>query len=159
MANLFLASEILEMNVSEERNGAAFYQALSESAKSKTLRKAAAEIAEQEKAHEIRFAQLLDQVEGREPEESYPGEFDAYIQSLMRNKMFSSEDAARTMAQNQNDVDAVKFALKTEQATLNLLKELKKHMAEKEMAVIDLTIEEENDHVKQLNQLLLELAK
>ena len=39
MANLFLASEILEMNIAEEQNGAAFYQALSESAQSTALKK------------------------------------------------------------------------------------------------------------------------
>jgi len=158
MANLFLASEILEMNVSEERNGAAFYTALSESAESGILREAAADIAKQEKAHEIRFARLLDEVEDREPEESYPGEFEAYINSLMRNKMFSDEDAARTMAQKSSDVDAVKFALKTEQATLNLLNELKKHVEGRELEVIDLTIEEEEEHVRQLNSLLEKLA-
>ena len=152
MANLFLASEILEMNIAEEQNGAAFYQALSESAQSTALKKAAHEIAEQEMMHEKRFAQLLAEVEHREPEESYPGEFDAYIQSLMRFKMFPDKESAIAEANQLDDIPAVEYAIKTEQATLNLLNELKKHIDSH--VIIDLTINEEKDHIEQLNQIL-----
>jgi rubrerythrin len=157
MANLFLASEILEMNVTEERNGAAFYLALSESAKSNKLRLAAATIAEQEKMHEQRFARLLQETEQRNPDESFPGEYDAYLQSLIRYKMFSDEEDARAAAVSQSDTEAVKFALTTEQATLGLLNELIRHVDSNEKKVVNLTIEEENQHVAQLKSLLREI--
>jgi rubrerythrin len=157
MANLFVASEILEMNVAEERNGAAYYAALSESAQNEKLRKAAAEISQQEKNHEKRFIDLLDQVRQREPEESYPGEFDAYIKPLMGNRMFPDEEAARKAAKSKSDADAVKLALKTEEATLNLLNALKKHIEPDEMKYVNLTIQEEEDHVTRLNEILQEL--
>ncbi len=157
MANLFLASEILEMNISEEKNGAIFYQTLSETAKSKKVREVAAEIAKQEQMHEKRFMELLEEVEERHPQESYPGEFDAYVNNLLRNKMFPDEKAARTKAQNKSDKEAVEFALNTEHATLNLLNELKKHVDPKELKVINLTIEEEKDHINRLTDLLKEL--
>ena len=158
MANLFLANEILEMNIAEERNGAAYYAALSEFANSKKLRLAAAEISQQEKMHERRFIRLLEETEQREAEESFPGEYEAYIESLMRNKMFSDEDGARAEAMRQTDLQAVQFALKTERATLNLLNELKKQVEPREMAVVNLTIEEEEQHVTQLEGLLKELS-
>lgn len=158
MANLFLASEILEMNISEEKNGAIFYQTLSETAKSMKVREVAADIAKQEQVHEKRFLELLEEVEERHPQESYPGEFDAYVNNLMRNKMFPNEEAARAVAQNKSDKEAVEFALHTEHATLNLLNELKKHVDPKELKVINLTIEEEKDHINRLTDLLNELG-
>ena len=157
MANLFLASEILEMNITEERNGAIFYSALSESAKSAKLREKAALIAKQEKTHEERFSQLLHDVERREPEEQYPGEFEGYVQSLLRFKMFPEGEAARLEAKKLSDIEAIEFALKTEHATLHLLKELKKNLPKEEVEVVELTILEEQDHVSQLNALLGEL--
>ena len=154
MANLFVASEILEINIAEEKNGVAYYGTLANSAKSEVLRKAAAEIAAQEKTHEKRFTELLEKVREREPQETYPGEFDAYIKALMGNKMFDNEENARETAKSKSDVDAVKLAIQTEEATLKLLHELKKHVEKDELKYVLLTIEEEEDHVTQLNEIL-----
>ena len=159
MANLFLASEILEINIIEERNGAAYYISLSESTKNKELAKAAAEIAEQEKTHEKRFTKMLDQVRAREPEESYAGEFNSYIQALMNEKMFPDEEAARIAAMNKSDEDAIYIALKTEEATLKILNSLKENVDSSEMKYVDLTVKEEQDHVARLNQILKNLQQ
>lgn len=157
MANLFLASEIIEMNIIEERNGAAFYAALAEATSNPKLRDAVAKIATQEKMHEIRFTQLLEKLEKAEPQESYPGEYDAYLQSLLRNKMFSDEDDAIASASNLSDKEAIEFALRTEHATLNLLQELKKHIDERDLGVVQETIAEEQNHVKELEAILKQI--
>jgi rubrerythrin len=157
MANLFVASEILEINIAEERNGAAYYGALAHSAKSKVLREAAAEIAAQEKTHEKRFTELLEQVRQREPQETYPGEFDAYIKALMGNKMFDSEENARETASSKSDTEAVKLAIETEEATLKLLNALKEHVDKDELTYVLQTIEEEEEHVTRLNEILEQL--
>ena len=159
MANLFLASEILEINIAEEHNGAAFYQAVADVTKNKNLKKTLLEISAQEKNHENRFTELLQQVEVREPEETYPGELDAYIKSLQGGKMFEDEDHAILLAKSKTDKEALEFALRTEQATLDLLNELKKHIDISELPFVELTIEEEEEHVEQLNELLGSLEK
>jgi len=114
-------------------------------------------IAQQEKMHEKRFAELLEQVEAREPEESYPGEYEAYLNNLMRNKMFPDGEAAQNAARNKSDKEAVEFALQAEHATLNLLNELRKHIDPRDLEVVDLTIDEEKGHIDQLNDLLQKL--
>ncbi len=157
MANLFLASEILEINVEEERNGAAFYSALAEKSENKLVKSAARDIASQERMHEKRFQDLLDRVEFRESDEQYPGEFSAYIDALKGNRIFNDPAHAEETAQSVSDVEALQLALKTEYATLKLLRELRRHIDEQEAQYVDLTIEEEEDHVHQLNQLLEKL--
>ncbi|MGQ9629344.1 MAG: ferritin family protein [bacterium] len=154
MANLFFASEILEMNVTEERNGAAFYQALSKSAKSKTLKDAAAQIAKQEKEHEERFKSMLEKLGKPSQPESYPGEYDAYVRALLEDKIFPDDKAAERMAKSaKSDLEAVNTALSTEQRTLLLLNELRKHVDPKEVSYVDATIEEEQSHLVQLTDL------
>jgi rubrerythrin len=158
MANLFLASEILEMNVVEERNGAAFYSRLSERSLNPEIKKQAAEIAVQEKHHETLFTKLLQECEQPDPVETYPGEYDGYLQALLKNKMFSDEQDAALKAEQWSDQEALEYALKTEQATLNLLKELAKHIHPKELPIVQLTVDEEENHITLLNELLRKLG-
>jgi len=154
MANLFLASEILEMNVQEERNGAAFYQRLSQRSTDPRIKKETAEIAQQEKHHEALFAKMLEECEPAEPVETYPGEYDGYLQALLKNKMFSDEQDAEEKATGWSDREALSYALKTEQATLNLLKELSKHIDPRELPLIQATVDEEENHCQVLTELL-----
>ena len=159
MANLFFTSEILEMNVTEERNGAAYYQALSESAQSLTLRDTAAQIAEQEKHHEQRFKSMLEKLKKPKPMESYPGEYNAYVQALLDDKIFPDDKAAQEMARSaRSDLEAVNTALSMEQKTLLLLNELRKHVNPKEISYVDATIEEEQAHLVQLTDLKKKLS-
>jgi rubrerythrin len=154
MANLFLAHEIIAMNVIEERNGAAYYQALSETCESHALRTAAADIAKQEKAHEERFARLAETLEQPESAESYAGEYEAYIEQLWENKMFTDEQDAVDTAASLDDLTAVEFAMQTEEATLNLLRQLVKQIDPRDMAVVEETITEEEGHLEQLRMVL-----
>lgn len=158
MSNLFLASEIMAINISEERNGAVFYNTLADSTMNAKLEKAARAIAEQEKYHEKRFSDMLEKLEKPEPDESYAGEYDAYLQALTRNKIFNDEHEARERAAKLSDIDAIKFALKTEEATLKLLRELVKNIDPRDLYIVNETIQEEEQHISQLNELLTELT-
>ena len=158
MANLFVASEIVAMNATEEHNGYEFYKALAESAKTQKLREAAKRIAEQEKRHEKRFQRWLDQLGEHEPTESYPGEYDAYLKALLSNTTFESEEAAREAATGaETDARAVEIALQMEKNTLLLLQELRKHVPEKDLQLVDETVREEENHLVELSQLKDEL--
>lgn len=154
MKNIVLISEILEMNIAEERNGAAFYEALSESAKNAKLRTIAAAISQQEKEHEIKFARMRDEIE-EETNNFMPDseDYESYLGSIIGTKIFPNEDAAIGAAARLTDEQAIKYALRTEQSTLNLLNELKKHVESKYLDIISETIKEEENHIKQLNTI------
>jgi rubrerythrin len=158
MANLFLAAEILEMNVTEEHNGAAFYQQVAAKSTNPLIKKQAAEIAESEKHHEAQFQNMLAGLERPEPRESYPGEYDAYVQALLKNKMFDDEEDARQKAGQWSDREALEYALKTEEATLTLLRELCKHIDAKELVIVKVTMDEEENHIRVLRDVLKRMS-
>jgi len=159
MPNLFYASEILQMNVTEERNGAAYYQALSESARTETLREMAAQIAQQEKQHEERFASMLEGLDKPRIRESRPGEYDDYVKALLDDRIFPDDEAAAEMARSEeSDLEAVETALSMEQKTLLLLNELRKFVAAREVSYIDAAIDEEKAHLVQLTELKKKLS-
>jgi rubrerythrin len=154
MANLFLAREIIAMNVTEEHNGAAFYEALAQTAESQALRSAAADIARQERVHEERFARLAESLEQPDPAESYAGEYEAYIEQLWQNKMFTDEQDAIDTAASLDDLTAVEFAMQTEEATLNLLRQLIQQVDSRDQKIVQETIAEEEGHLDQLRLVL-----
>ncbi len=157
MANLFLAHEIVAMNVTEEHNGAAFYEALAQSAESAALRTAAAVIARQERTHEERFARLAESLEQQPSAESYAGEYEAYVEQLWQNKMFTDEQDAIDTATSLDDLAAVEFAMQTEEATLNLLRQLVREIDPRDLPVVQETITEEEAHLDQLRLVLHQL--
>ena len=154
MANLFLASEILEVNISEEINGAAFYAAVAECAQNELLKKTAAQIAEQEKDHASRFCDLRDEIKKKEPSELYSKGRDEYLSWITNSKMFADRDAAEILARSKSDEETVRFALKIEEASLTLLRELETHVDKTGRGVVRLTIEEEKQHVQLLSALM-----
>ncbi len=157
MQSKFLAVEILEMNIIEERNGAAFYSALADSTNSAPLQKAAAAIAEQEKEHEIRFARLRDELEDDSEHLPETDEYETYLTSLLGHRIFPDEDAALNAAATMDDRTAVKYALRTEHATLKLLDELKKQVHPDALNIIALVASEEQQHISQLEAILEQL--
>lgn len=157
MPDLLRAAEILQINISEEINGAAFYAALAETAKSIKVAAAAEEIAEQEKFHAQRFDKLRDRLQTDEQDIVPPKIKDDYLKWIGEQAMFTTEDAARVLAQGKSDREAVEFALKVERAAITLLTELKKYMCSCDWDVVDMTIDEEKVHIQQLNRLLNEL--
>ena len=157
MQSKFLAVEILEINIIEERNGAAFYTTLAESADSALLQKAAAAIAEQEKEHEIRFARLRDELESDAENLPETDEYETYLNNLLGNRIFPDEDAAVNAVASMDDKTAVKYALRTEHATLKLLEELKKQVNPDALEIIEMVASEEHQHIAQLESLLEQL--
>lgn len=157
MGSLFYANEIVKMNITEEQNGAAYYTALAEKARSKKLREAAARIAAQERHHEKLFTELLEKLGEPDIAETYPGEYDAYVKALLNYKIFPDAEAAAAMAREKTDAEAVRLAIQTERNTLLLLEELRKHVPDAQRKYVDITIREEQQHLADLNAILAEL--
>ncbi len=158
MKNQILAVEILELIVREESNGAAFYEALAESARNKYVKELGGQLAEAEKAHEITFARMQDDLEmnNNSPLEE-DDESNTYIETLAGGRIFASEEAAVTTAVQLNDRQAVKFALKIERATINLYNELLQVTDKQASLIVKKAINEEKKHVTMLEDTIKKL--
>jgi rubrerythrin len=158
MANLFFASEILEINITEELNGAAFYAALAQTTKNPQVARVARDICEQEKSHAKRFSELKQILKSEE--QPVPGKKPTleYLSWISEQAVFTTEDAAKQLAAQGTDKETIRFAIKIECATIELLKELKKYIDKKDKVIIELVLDEEESHIKQLDQLLKELV-
>ncbi|OPZ77017.1 MAG: hypothetical protein BWY77_01775 [bacterium ADurb.Bin431] len=71
--------------------------------------------------------------------------------------MFTDEQDAIDTATSLDDLAAVEFAMETEEATLNLLRQLVREIDPRDLAVVQETITEEEAHLDQLRLVLHQL--
>jgi len=151
MAKMFEASELLQVAVDDEKSGVALYQTLAEVTSNADLKLFFAGLAEQERGHQKRFEQLLQQVGDYKSPDAYADEYLRYVQALTTDRAFPDEATAVRKARDcGGDEAAFDLALRFERDTLVLLHEMKGMVAEKDQPVIAEIISEEQQHVVDL---------
>lgn len=160
MTAIFTAGDLLELALQVERNGFVFYGALSQSAKSQKVRQACHFLQGEEERHLAVFQRLLDSV-GRQPlPESYPGEYQAYIEALAGSRVFSDEEAGRRLAQEaEGDAEALKVAIGFEKDTILFFTEMRLVLGPRDQPVVDELVRQEKAHIKKLVEVREQLAR
>ena len=148
MSPLFDVAELVRIGVEDEKTGVAFYSAVAGKADDPELRKMYEELAEQERRHQERFEQMLDDLGNVQPTESHPGEYVEYLRAMLDSRAFPDESSGRRMAEACTDDAAVlDLAVRFERDTLVLLGELRSMVPAKDQSVVDELIREEQSHL------------
>ena len=154
MANLFAASELINIAIREEGTGATFYRALAEKTKSPELKQFALKTASMEDEHAAKFRKLLGDVGDYRPvAESYTGEYQEYLSYLVEGRIFPmGEDARKMAAAMKSDKQAVEAAAEMEKNTLLLYEELAQFVPEKQRSLLKGIMDEERMHLVQFTK-------
>ena len=148
MPELFSAAELIEVAITEEQTGAAFYRALAAKTDSAELKEFALQVAQMEDDHEAAFTELLERVGGYTPAESYGGEYDSYMSYLLEGRIFPTGQDGVAMAERMaSDEEAVDQAMGMERNTLLFYSEMLKFVPESERVLLDDIMDEERKHV------------
>ena len=159
MAELFKATEIVEMAIQEEKNGVAYYEAFAEKTSDPEVKEFALRMAEEERRHEQEFTEMRDQLGAYVAPETYGGEYLAYVQALVGGRFLPDELAALDSVQGAaSDREVVVTALRFEKETLLFFSEIKQFVPERHGLVIDRLIDEERKHIADLSALLQKLS-
>jgi len=144
MANLFSASELLNIAIREEVNGAAFYRALAAETGSAPLKNFAEKTAEMEDDHAEKFRNLLAEAGEYQPPESYEGEYEEYLSYLVEGRIFPlGEEGAALAAEQESDFEAVETAAEMEKNTLLLYQELIQFVPDSQQDILQSIMDEE----------------
>ncbi|MFH1006621.1 MAG: ferritin family protein [Candidatus Latescibacterota bacterium] len=153
MGILFSGSEVADLCIEIEKNGAAFYHALGESTKEEAVRKLSHYLEGEEKRHQGIFEKLRNALKGYLPVESYPGEYDLYMKALADERVFTTDAVVRKMAGKvENDLEALTVAIGFEKDSILFLYEMKNLVPDSEYETIDTLVQEEKSHLRQLSQ-------
>jgi len=149
MSPLFDVTELVQMGVEDERTGVAFYSVLAEKTADAELRQQYADLAEQERHHQKRFEQMLEDLGNVQATETYPGEYIAYLRAMLDSRALPDEATAQRMANERADDPAASLdlALRFERDTLVLMNELRGMVPEKDRGTVDELAREEQGHL------------
>ena len=151
---LFESNEIYLFAVRIEENGETFYRHAAKMAKEKEPRALFTFLADEEVKHKKTFENMLASMERRDVEESYPGEYMAYLQDYLDNKIvFSKSSKESEYPEVKDTLSAIEFAIQREISAVLYYHEVKRFVALSQQEDIDKIIEEERRHFSQLTEM------
>jgi rubrerythrin len=154
MGSEFEASDIFEIAMRIEENGATFYRYAVQIAGDEESKRVFEFLAGEEEKHKKIFKKMLSGIDSREAPESYPGEYGAYLRDYADNHLiFTKEVMDREMAAVKNALSAVDFAIRREMDSILYYQEIKGFISKNQQEAIDEIIDEERKHFKVLSEL------
>lgn len=148
---LFRASEILDMAVEIERQGADFYGACAREATGQAVRDLFELLMDEERKHAQVFASMKEGLADFQLPESYAGEMRSYLDSLVQGRVFSAPDRAKeTSGQAASPREAVDLAMEFEKSSILFYSGMKQVVPESEHATIERVIGQEHLHIRRL---------
>ncbi|MFH1759851.1 MAG: ferritin family protein [bacterium] len=151
----FSVNDIVESAVQIEKNGTAFYKKVSEIAGTPELERFFMALAHEEIKHQEIFENILNGLKPQVLHETYEGEYDIYLDALVKEHVFTREDE---IALSECAVDvhrnnkALGYAIAFEKDTILFFHEMKKYLRGKNEEIIMQLIEEEKKHIIRLRE-------
>jgi rubrerythrin len=160
MSILFSGSELLEIALGIERNGAAFYQALADKTKNKNAKAIYEHLASEERKHLNTFQGMLNTLGQYQPPESHAEEYMLYLKSLVDSSVFSNVTEAQQKAEKiSGEIEALDTGIQAEKDSILFYTEMLNFVRQPDHKVVINIIDEEKAHLRQLSQLKQTLQK
>lgn len=153
MANIFNAAEIIDMGIEKEKKRRDFYGLVAKKFKDSRMTELFTRLRDWEDAHIQKFIQIRDGMEESEVTESYQGEFEAYMRSLVDDMMYK-QVSAKTFGENvRTPLQAITYGMGFEKDAILFFNELLRYMAPVHVEKVKALIEEEKSHLVYLSDL------
>jgi len=151
---VFEASDIVEIAIRIEENGANFYKFAEQIAKQEEAKNLFARLAVEEIGHKKIFEAIFAKMEKYSPPESYKGEYCSYLRDYVdSNIIFTKEVMEEELAKIKDTMSAIDFAIKRELDSILYYHEIKRFVPEAQHMVLDQIIDEERKHFSKLSEI------
>jgi rubrerythrin len=153
MGHLLNVGEIVEFAIYIEQNGYKFYIESIKKFKNERLIKLFQFLGDEEFKHEETFKKLLKITGTSTPNESYPGEYEAYMKDFLKTHALANDASLKARLDSiKTDYDAIEVALSFEKDSIILFTMLKKYIEDKNKGIVEGIIQEEVTHIFQITQ-------
>ncbi len=154
MSVFFKASELVEFAIQIEKNGEAFYLAVSKKTESQEIKETFIYLAQEEVMHRKTYEELLKTVENYQPKEIYPEEYFLYLKAYADQHIFVKNNEIEEKASKvKSNVEAIDIALGFEKDSILFYLEMRNFVSDSEKPIIDKIIEEERKHYVKLTEV------
>lgn len=150
---VFEASDIVEMAIRIEENGANFYKYAEQIAGQEEVKNLFAHLATEELSHKKVFEAIFAEIDKFSIAESYEGEYCAYLRDYVDNNIiFTKEAMDKELSQVKNTLSALDFAIKRELDSVFYYNEIKRFVIPAQHSILDQIINEERKHFTRLSE-------
>jgi rubrerythrin len=154
MGGVFEASDIVEVAIRIEENGANFYKFAEQIAKQEEAKKLFASLAAAELTHKRTFEGIFAKMEKASPPESYQGEYKDYLRAYVDNNIiFTKEAMDKELVNVKDTLSALDFAIRRELDSILYYHEIKKLVPATQHDTVEQIIEEERKHFAMLTEM------
>jgi rubrerythrin len=151
-------SDLVEVAVQMERNGQKFYTTAADSVASQRTKALLMRLAQDEVEHLRFFEKLLGSVGLVDIHETYPGEYETYLQAYVDGQVFTKARLDGLLAQKtMSERDALMFGIDSEKDAILYYTEMLRFVAASDHQAIKGVIHEEKKHFAQLCGVLTDL--
>jgi rubrerythrin len=160
MSITFSGSELINIAISIERRGIAFYDVMAKSVENERLRDIFQYLVDMEHQHLHTFQDMLAETEELKLPEAFTGEHAAYLEALVDSAVFTDDDiTSGTVTRVESDIEAVDAAIGLEKDSILFYCQMKDLAPLPVQKVLDTIIDEEKTHLRDLSQIKKQLIK
>ncbi len=157
---VFDASDIVEVAIRIEENGANFYRYAVQLAGIEEVKALFQALADDEVKHHRIFAEMLAGMDRNLPPEGYDGEYAAYLHDYVDNRLvFTTEAFAGQLATIRDRASALDFAIQRELDSIHYYREMRELLPPNQREAVDRIITEEKEHFVRLSALKNRLGR
>ena len=155
----FTPGELIDLAISIERRGIAFYDVMGKSTENAAAREVFQYLTAMEREHLQIFQGMLAEAEKRQSPSAENEEHTAYLQTLVDTAVFSDDLITSEMAtQTETDIRAIELAISAEKDSILFYYELRESMPGRAHATVNRILAEEKSHLKKLSDLKKKLT-
>jgi len=156
---IFGIEDVFRFAIQIETNGEKFYRQMASRFDEPEMHRFFEELALQEVGHQTIFRNLARRLGQSVTHESYPGEFNAFLEAYTEKILFSETILAETIEKISDFPEAIRYAIDKELDSVLYYQEIKQLIPASEHSILDGIIEEERRHVVRLSEYGRKIAR
>ncbi len=154
MSIVFSGSELINTAIAIEGRGAAFYDTMSRTARSKEEKQIFHMLAEMEHRHIGIFQEMLTESETFKLAQNEAEDYNGYLSALVDSAVFPDDMAtSEAVSCTDSDIGALELAINAEKDSLLFYYEMRDIMPKSAHETVNRVITEEKFHLRQLSTL------
>lgn len=153
MANVFSAAEIIDMGIEKEKARRDFYGYAADKFNDKDMKELFSKLRDWEGEHIKKFTDIRNSTETYEIQESYQGEFAAYMKFVVDDILYKQVSAKWFASNVKEPLTAIQYGIGFEKDAILFFSELLKYMMGPNKDKVEELIGEEKKHLIYLSEL------
>ena len=150
MTILFSVREIAEAAVEKEKRRRAFFAKVCELSTDQTMKDLFHFLTDEEDKHVAAFTQLRDSLPQETRAEEYDEEMDAYMDSVIDDRLYSKVDSAEFVEKAISSKNVFQLAIGFEKDAILYFREFLPFLTDADRKIVVGLIEEEKGHIRKL---------